>query len=579
MAAYQYIYVMKGLSKTFTGGREILKNIHLSFLPGAKIGVLGSNGAGKSTLLNIMAGVDTQFTGEAWAADNVKVGYLTQEPQLESGKTVYETVMEGMGETKKILDRFNEVSAKFAEEMTDEEMNDLLAEQSELQEKIDNANAWDLDRHIEIAMDALRLPPSDADVGPLSGGEKRRVALCRLLLSSPDMLLLDEPTNHLDAESVSWLQRFLHDFAGTVVTVTHDRYFLDEVAGWILELDRGQGIPYEGNYSGWLEQKQKRMEQEGRQDASRMRSLAEELEWVRASPRGRQVKSKARLTAYEELLAQGQEKAIDNTKIMIPAGPRLGDLVIETNNLVKGFSDQLLIDELSFRLPAGGIVGIIGPNGAGKTTILKTISGAIDPRKGKVFLSGSEIQKKDPDKILRLGMSHAPEGREVFPYCSVLENLEMGAYTRSDRKGIQKDIEQVYDYFPILKERKNQPAGLLSGGEQQMLCISRALMSKPEIMLLDEPSLGLSPKLVKEIFEIIIRINKELKTTILLVEQNANIALSNSDFGYVLELGRIVMEGNSKELLEKEDIKEFYLGQQDEGIRGERRWKKKKMWR
>lgn len=476
MAAYQYIYVMKGLSKTFTGGREILKNIHLSFLPGAKIGVLGSNGAGKSTLLNIMAGVDKQFTGEAWAADNVKVGYLTQEPQLEAGKTVYETVMEGMGETKAILDRFNEVSAKFAEEMTDEEMNDLLAEQSELQEKIDNANAWDLDRHIEIAMDALRLPPSDADVGPLSGGEKRRVALCRLLLSSPDMLLLDEPTNHLDAESVSWLQRFLHDFAGTVVTVTHDRYFLDEVAGWILELDRGQGIPYEGNYSGWLEQKQKRMEQEGRQDASRMRSLAEELEWVRASPRGRQAKSKARLTAYEELLAQGQEKAIDNTKIMIPAGPRLGDLVIETDNLVKGFSDQLLIDELSFRLPAGGIVGIIGPNGAGKTTLFRMITGQEEPDNGSIKVGDT----------VKLG--YVDQSRDnLNPKATVWEEISDGL----DEIELGKRKMQSRAYCGLFNFRgpdQQKVVGQLSGGERNRVHLAKMLKSGANLILLDEPT-------------------------------------------------------------------------------------------
>ena len=476
MAAYQYIYVMKGLSKTFTGGREILKNIHLSFLPGAKIGVLGSNGAGKSTLLNIMAGVDKQFTGEAWAADNVKVGYLTQEPQLEAGKTVYETVMEGMGETKAILDRFNEVSAKFAEEMTDDEMNDLLAEQSELQEKIDNANAWDLDRHIEIAMDALRLPPSDADVGPLSGGEKRRVALCRLLLSSPDMLLLDEPTNHLDAESVSWLQRFLHDFSGTVVTVTHDRYFLDEVAGWILELDRGQGIPYEGNYSGWLEQKQKRMEQEGRQDASRMRSLAEELEWVRASPRGRQAKSKARLTAYEELLAQGQDKAIDNTKIMIPAGPRLGDLVIETDNLVKGFSDQLLIDELSFKLPAGGIVGIIGPNGAGKTTLFRMITGQEEPDNGSIKVGDT----------VKLG--YVDQSRDnLNPKATVWEEISDGL----DEIELGKRKMQSRAYCGLFNFRgpdQQKVVGQLSGGERNRVHLAKMLKSGANLILLDEPT-------------------------------------------------------------------------------------------
>jgi ATP-binding cassette ChvD family protein len=476
MAGYQYIYVMKGLSKTFTGGREILKNIHLSFLPGAKIGVLGSNGSGKSTLLNIMAGVDKQFSGEAWAAENIKVGYLTQEPQLEAGKTVYEIVMEGMGEIKAVLDRFNEVSAKFAEEMTDDEMNSLLAEQAELQEKIDNANAWDLDRHIEIAMDALRLPPSDADVGPLSGGEKRRVALCRLLLSAPDMLLLDEPTNHLDAESVAWLQRFLHDFAGTVVTVTHDRYFLDEVAGWILELDRGQGIPYEGNYSGWLEQKQKRMEQEGRQDASRMRSLAEELEWVRASPRGRQAKSKARLTAYEELLAQGQNKALDNTKIMIPAGPRLGDLVIETDNLVKGFSDQLLIDGLSFKLPAGGIIGIIGPNGAGKTTLFRMITGQDGPDSGSINVG----------ETVKLG--YVDQSRDnLNPTATVWEEISDGL----DEIELGKRKMQSRAYCGLFNFRgpdQQKVVGQLSGGERNRVHLAKMLKSGANLILLDEPT-------------------------------------------------------------------------------------------
>ena len=476
MAGYQYIYVMKGLSKTFTGGREILKNIHLSFLPGAKIGVLGSNGSGKSTLLNIMAGVDKQFSGEAWAAENIKVGYLTQEPRLEAGKTVYEVVMEGMGEIKAVLDRFNEVSAKFAEEMTDDEMNSLLAEQADLQEKIDNANAWDLDRHIEIAMDALRLPPSDADVGPLSGGEKRRVALCRLLLSSPDMLLLDEPTNHLDAESVAWLQRFLHDFAGTVVTVTHDRYFLDEVAGWILELDRGQGIPYEGNYSGWLEQKQKRMEQEGRQDASRMRSLAEELEWVRASPRGRQAKSKARLTAYEELLAQGQNKALDNTKIMIPAGPRLGDLVIETDKLVKGFSDQLLIDELSFKLPAGGIIGIIGPNGAGKTTLFRMITGQEGPDSGSISVGDT----------VKLG--YVDQSRDnLNPTATVWEEISDGL----DEIELGKRKMQSRAYCGLFNFRgpdQQKVVGQLSGGERNRVHLAKMLKSGANLILLDEPT-------------------------------------------------------------------------------------------
>jgi sulfate-transporting ATPase len=476
MPSYQYIYVMNGLSKTFTGGREILKNINLSFFPGAKIGVLGTNGAGKSTLLKIMAGIDTQFVGEAWAAEGVKVGYLPQEPELEAGKTVHELVMEGMSETKMILDRFNEVSAKFAEEMTDEEMNTLLAEQAELQEKIDAANAWDLDRHVEIAMDALRLPPSDTDVGPLSGGEKRRVALCRLLLSAPDLLLLDEPTNHLDAESVAWLQRFLHDFPGTVVTVTHDRYFLDEVAGWILELDRGQGIPFEGNYSGWLEQKQKRLQQEGKQDAARQRSLANELEWVRASPRGRQAKSKARLTAYEDLLNQNQEKVIDNAKIVIPPGPRLGDLVIESLNLVKGFSDRLLVDDLSFKLPPGGIVGVIGPNGAGKTTLFRMITGQDSPDSGYINVG----------ETVKLG--YVDQSRDdLNPNSTVWEEISDGL----DEIELGKRKMQSRAYCGMFNFRgadQQKKVGQLSGGERNRVHLAKMLKSGANLILLDEPT-------------------------------------------------------------------------------------------
>jgi sulfate-transporting ATPase len=476
MAAYQYIYVMKGLSKTFPGGREVLKNIHLSFFPGAKIGVLGANGAGKSTLLKIMAGVETEFQGEAWAADGVKVGYLPQEPELEAGKTVHDIVMEGMGETKALLDRFNEVSARFAEEMTDEEMNNLLAEQTELQEKIDAANAWDIDRTIDIAMDALRLPPADVDVGPLSGGEKRRVALCRLLLSAPDMLLLDEPTNHLDAESVAWLQRFLHDFPGTVVTVTHDRYFLDEVAGWILELDRGRGIPYEGNYSGWLEQKQKRLLQEGRQEASRARILADELEWVRSSPRARQAKSKARLGAYEALLAQSQEKVQDTAQIVIPAGPRLGDLVIEAKDLAKGFANRLLIDALTFKLPPGGIVGIIGPNGAGKTTLFRMITGGDTPDNGTITVGDT----------VKLG--YVDQSRDSLkPTATVYEEISDGQ--EEIELGKRKMQSRAYcGLFNFRGSDQQKKVGQLSGGERNRVHLAKMLKSGANVILLDEPT-------------------------------------------------------------------------------------------
>src|ERR1700719_2228009 len=382
MAAYQYVYVMKGMGKTYPGGREVLKEIYLSFLPGAKIGVLGVNGSGKSSLLRIMAGIDKDFVGESWTSEGATVGYLAQEPALDAKKDVAGNVMEGMAATKALLDRFETVSARFAEELSEDEMNDLITEQGELQEKIDAANGWELDRTIEIAMDALRCPPGDADVSKLSGGERRRVALCRLLLQRPDLLLVDEPTNHLDAESVAWLQRFLHDYPGTVVTVTHDRYFLDDVAGWILELDRGKGIPYEGNYTGWLEQKQKRLELEGKQEAARQTTLARELEWVRQSPRARQAKSKARVTAYEALVAQSKEKAPDTAQIVLPPGPRLGDLVIEAQGVAKGYGDRLLFENLNFRLPPGGIVGIIGPNGAGKTTLFRMIIGQEQPDAG-----------------------------------------------------------------------------------------------------------------------------------------------------------------------------------------------------
>jgi sulfate-transporting ATPase len=476
MTAYQYIYVMKGLSKTFPGGREVLKNIHLSFFPGAKIGVLGANGAGKSTLLKIMAGVETEFQGEAWAADGVKVGYLPQEPELEAGKTVHDIVMEGMGETKALLDRFNEVSARFAEEMTDEEMNDLLAEQAELQEKIDAVNGWDIDRTIDIAMDALRLPPADADVGPLSGGEKRRVALCRLLLSAPDMLLLDEPTNHLDAESVAWLQRFLHDFPGTVVTVTHDRYFLDEVAGWILELDRGRGIPYEGNYSGWLEQKQKRLLQEGRQEASRARILADELEWVRSSPRARQAKSKARLGAYEALLAQSQEKVQDTAQIVIPAGPRLGDMVIEAKDLGKGFANRLLIDDLTFKLPPGGIVGIIGPNGAGKTTLFRMITGSDTPDQGTITVGDT----------VKLG--YVDQSRDSLkPNATVYEEISDGQ--EEIELGKRKMQSRAYcGLFNFRGSDQQKKVGQLSGGERNRVNLAKMLKSGANVILLDEPT-------------------------------------------------------------------------------------------
>ena len=476
MSSHQYVYVMHRLSKAWPGGKEVLKNISLSFLPGAKIGVLGLNGAGKSTLLKIMAGLDTEFNGEAWAADGIKVGYLAQEPELDPSMDVTGNVLSGMGEAKELMDRFNAVSARFAEELTDDEMNEVIAEQAELQEKIDAIDGWDMERKAEIAMDALRVPQGDADVTKLSGGEKRRVALCKLLLSAPDMLLLDEPTNHLDAESVAWLQRFLHDFPGTVVTITHDRYFLDKVAGWILELDRGAGIPYEGNYSGWLEQKQKRLEQEGKAEDSRVKSLSRELDWVRAAPKARQAKSKARINAYEKMLAEENERQIDTAKIHIPAGPRLGDIVINAEGLRKAFGERLLIDDLSFRLPPGGIVGVIGPNGAGKTTLFRMITGAEAPDGGS-FTVGDTVKLGYVDQ----SRDDLEDGKTVWEVISDgLDEIELGKRTMASRAYVGQ--------FNFKGGDQQKHVGQLSGGERNRVHLARMLKSGANLLLLDEPT-------------------------------------------------------------------------------------------
>ena len=476
MSSHQYVYVMHRLSKAWPGGKEVLKNISLSFLPGAKIGVLGLNGAGKSTLLKIMAGLDTEFNGEAWAADGIKVGYLAQEPELDASMDVIGNVLAGMGEAKELMDRFNAVSARFAEELSDDEMNEVIAEQAELQEKIDAIDGWDLERKAEIAMDALRVPAGDSDVTKLSGGEKRRVALCKLLLSAPDMLLLDEPTNHLDAESVAWLQRFLHDFPGTVVTITHDRYFLDEVAGWILELDRGAGIPYEGNYSGWLEQKQKRLEQEGKAEDARVKSLSRELDWVRAAPKARQAKSKARINAYEKMLADEGQRQIDTAKIHIPAGPRLGDIVINAEGLSKGFGERLLIDDLSFRLPPGGIVGVIGPNGAGKTTLFRMITGGESPDNG-TFTVGDTVKLGYVDQ----SRDDLDDSKTVWEVISDgLDEVELGKRTMPSRAYVGQ--------FNFKGGDQQKRVGQLSGGERNRVHLARMLKSGANLLLLDEPT-------------------------------------------------------------------------------------------
>jgi energy-dependent translational throttle protein EttA len=476
MAAYQYVCVMKGLGKAYPGGREVLKDIWLSFLPGAKIGVLGPNGAGKSTLLRIMAGEEPDFVGEAQVAEGARVGYLPQEPILDATKDVFSNVIEGLAENKALLDRFEAVSARFAEDLTPAEMDALIAEQGELQEKIDQVDGWDLDRVIEIAMDALRCPPGDAEVATLSGGERRRVALCRLLLQRPDLLLLDEPTNHLDAESVGWLQRFLENYPGTVVTVTHDRYFLDEVAGWILELDRGRGIPFEGNYSGWLEQKQARLEQEGRQEAARQRTLERELEWVRQSPRARQAKSKARLSAYETLVAQSRERAPEAAQIVLPPGARLGDLVIAAEGVVKGYGDRLLIEGLDFRLPPGGIVGVIGPNGAGKTTLFRIITGQETADRGSIRIG----------ETVRLG--YVDQSRDTLNAANTVWQEISGNEDEIDL-GRRKLASRAYcALFNFRGADQQKKVGQLSGGERNRVHLAKMLKTGANVLLLDEPT-------------------------------------------------------------------------------------------
>jgi len=474
MAEYQYVYHMDRVSKTFPGGKQVLKDIRLSFLPGAKIGVLGLNGSGKSTLMRIMAGLDTEISGEAKAADGIKVGYLSQEPELDPAKDVAGNVFEGVAEVKALLDRFEAVSAGFAEE--DADFDALIAEQAELQERIEAVGGWDLERTVEVAMDALRCPPGDADVTKLSGGERRRVALCRLLLGKPDMLLLDEPTNHLDAESVAWLERFLEEYPGTVVAVTHDRYFLDNVAGWILELDRGHGIPFKGNYSSWLEQKQKRLAQQEKSESARQRTLKHELEWVRQSPRARQAKSKARLQAYESLLAEAANKTLEAGEITIPPGPRLGDLVIEAEGLTKGFGGLLLIEDLDFKIPPNAIVGIIGPNGAGKTTLFRTIVGQERPDAGALRIGAS----------VKLG--YVDQSRDsLAPDKTVWEEISGGL----DVIQLGKHATQSRAYVGTFNFRgpdQQKKVGQLSGGERNRVHLAKMLKEGANVLLLDEPT-------------------------------------------------------------------------------------------
>jgi sulfate-transporting ATPase len=476
MASYQYVYVLKDLTKNFPGGREVFKGITLSFLPGVKIGILGVNGAGKSTLMKIMAGIETEYGGEAWAAPGATVGYLAQEPPLDPTKTVGENVEEAFAELKAALARFNEISMQFAEPMGDEEMNTLLAEQGDLQEKIDSQDGWELDRKVDIALDALRCPPADSPVTMLSGGERRRVALCRLLLEKPDLLLLDEPTNHLDAESVAWLEHTLHDYAGTVMVVTHDRYFLDNVTSWMLELERGRGYPFEGNYSSWLKQKLKRLQQEEKEESARQRALTAESEWIAASPRARQTKSRARISKYEEMLQKSQELVTGVAEIVIPPGPRLGNIVIEAEDLRKGYGNNVLIDGLNFKLPPGGIVGVIGPNGAGKTTLFRMITGQETPdagslRVGETVKLGYVDQSRDSLDAEKTVWQEVSGGEEV---------IYLG------KRAVQSRAYVAAFNFKGSDQQKK--VGILSGGERNRVHLAKMLKVEHNVLLLDEPT-------------------------------------------------------------------------------------------
>lgn len=474
MAGYQYVYVMNGLSKTYPGGKTVLNNLTLSFFPGAKIGVLGPNGAGKSTLLKIMAGVDKEFVGEAWADKNARVGYLPQEPQLDESKNVLENVMEACRPMLDKIARFNAIGLEMCEEGAD--FDKLTEEMGALQDDIDHGNGWELERQIEIALDALRCPPGDADVSKLSGGEKRRVALCRLLLEAPDLLLLDEPTNHLDAESVAWLQRFLLDYKGTVVMITHDRYFLDNVTGWILELDRGSGIPYEGNYTAYLDSKRKRMEQEAKTEATRQKTLARELEWINQTPEARRKKSKARIAAYEDMLAENERETVGRAQIVIPTPPRLGNLVVEAQAISKGFGDRLLIDGLSFKLPPGGIVGVIGPNGAGKTTLFRMITGTEQPDKGD-FRVGDTVK-----------LGYVDQSRDALdPNKNVWEEISGGVDILQMGK-IEIPSRAYVGSFNFKGTDQQKKVGQLSGGERNRVHLAKMLKTEANVLLLDEPT-------------------------------------------------------------------------------------------
>jgi ATP-binding cassette ChvD family protein len=529
--ATQYVYHMQGVSKTYPGGKKVFENIHLSFLPDAKIGVVGVNGAGKSTLLKIMAGIETEYNGEAWAADGVKVGYLPQEPKLDPEKNVIENI-ESVVPEKQMVEKFNEISARLGEEYTDELMEEMTA----LQEQIDAADAWDIDSKIQMAMDALRCPDDFADVTTLSGGELRRVAICQLLLSKPDMILMDEPTNHLDAETVAWLQNYLINFPGCVILVTHDRYFLDDITGWILELDRGSGIPYQGNYSDWLEQKAKRMAQESRSESNKQRALERELEWVRAGAKARQAKSKARIQRYEEMASQAEKEKVSTAQIRIPPGPRLGNLVLEADKIRKGFGNNLLIEDLSFTLPPGGIVGVIGPNGAGKSTLFKMILGHEEPDSGALRV-GDTVK-----------MGYVDQSRDTLTATNNVWQEISDGLDVLDLGGVEVNSRAYVSAFNFKKTDQQKPVGKLSGGERNRVHLAKMLRRGGNLLLLDEPTNDLDVETLQALEEglegfpgcaVVISHDRwfldRMATHILAFEGNSHVEWFEGDFSSYLE--------------------------------------------
>jgi ATP-binding cassette ChvD family protein len=552
MNGRQFIYHMQGLTKTFPAGKKVLENIHLSFYPDAKIGVLGVNGSGKSTLLRIMAGIDTEFVGEGFVAEGARVGYLEQEPQLDAKKTVRENVMEGVAAKKAVLDRYNEIATNYSDETADE--------MAKLQDKIDSQNLWDLDSQVDLAMDALRCPPDDSEVTKLSGGERRRVALCKLLLDQPDLLLLDEPTNHLDAESVNWLEGHLRNYPGAILIVTHDRYFLDNVTGWILELDHGRGIPYEGNYTSWLKQKQKRLEQEGREDESRRRTLERESEWILSSPKARQAKSKARYQRYEDLLKIANAKQNTTAQITIPVAERLGQNVVDFDGLKKGYGDNLLIDDLSFKLPPGGIVGVIGPNGAGKTTLLHVVSGFVTPVTGVVKLDDVDLLGLSPTRRVAFGVRRTFQQEYVVDDLTLWENvLSVADHVSPSRRGAREETARAID-FVGLDRRSQIPGWRANLFERRMTEIAKTLTGRPRVVLLDEPGAGLNEAETDRLRKLLFAIPRAFDLQLVVIDHDADLISSVCTETMVLDFGKRLALGPTRTVLDDPEVRRAYLG-------------------